>query len=109
MSVWELLHFCWGPQFRISSMKGGGRAGPGLLLTLPAPGEKTEGLMGVSELIVSTAVLGVLFSLLGAQPLLVVGFSGPLLVFEEAFFKVKTHPRPGLATFPAAPCPFSTG
>lgn len=44
--------------------------------------------MGVSELIVSTAVLGVLFSLLGAQPLLVVGFSGPLLVFEEAFFKV---------------------
>ncbi|XP_058156031.1 anion exchange protein 3 isoform X2 [Dasypus novemcinctus] len=50
-------------------------------------GEKTEGLMGVSELIVSTAVLGVLFSLLGAQPLLVIGFSGPLLVFEEAFFK----------------------
>lgn len=44
--------------------------------------------MGVSELIVSTAVLGVFFSLLGAQPLLVVGFSGPLLVFEEAFFKV---------------------
>lgn len=44
--------------------------------------------MGVSELIVSTAVLGVIFSLLGAQPLLVVGFSGPLLVFEEAFFKV---------------------
>lgn len=50
--------------------------------------------MGVSELIVSTAVLGVLFSLLGAQPLLVVGFSGPLLVFEEAFFKVKPAPLP---------------
>lgn len=51
--------------------------------------------MGVSELIVSTAVLGVLFSLLGAQPLLVVGFSGPLLVFEEAFFKVTALlPRP---------------
>uniref|UniRef100_A0A8C4WQ47 Anion exchange protein n=1 Tax=Gopherus evgoodei TaxID=1825980 RepID=A0A8C4WQ47_9SAUR len=50
-------------------------------------GEKTEGLMGVSELIISTSVLGFLFSLLGAQPLLVIGFSGPLLVFEEAFFK----------------------
>ncbi|XP_041924344.1 anion exchange protein 2b isoform X1 [Alosa sapidissima] len=49
-------------------------------------GEKTEGLIGVSELIVSTAIQGVLFCLLGAQPLLVVGFSGPLLVFEEAFF-----------------------
>uniref|UniRef100_A0AAY4DX23 Anion exchange protein n=1 Tax=Denticeps clupeoides TaxID=299321 RepID=A0AAY4DX23_9TELE len=49
-------------------------------------GEKTEGLIGVSELIVATSVQGMLFCLLGAQPLLVVGFSGPLLVFEEAFF-----------------------
>uniref|UniRef100_A0A4W5NWZ2 Anion exchange protein n=1 Tax=Hucho hucho TaxID=62062 RepID=A0A4W5NWZ2_9TELE len=49
-------------------------------------GEKTEGLIGVSELIVATAVQGILFCLLGAQPLLVVGFSGPLLVFEEAFY-----------------------
>ncbi|CAH2305344.1 anion exchange 3 isoform X2 [Pelobates cultripes] len=50
-------------------------------------GEKTQGLMGVSELIVCTSVLGVFFSLLAAQPLLIIGFSGPLLVFEEAFFK----------------------
>ncbi|XP_041103548.1 anion exchange protein 2-like isoform X2 [Polyodon spathula] len=49
-------------------------------------GEKTEGLMGVSELIISTALHGVVFCLLAAQPLLVVGFSGPLLVFEEAFY-----------------------
>ncbi|XP_054621545.1 anion exchange protein 2b isoform X2 [Dunckerocampus dactyliophorus] len=49
-------------------------------------GEKTNGLIGVSELIVSTAMQGVIFCLLGAQPLLVVGFSGPLLVFEEAFY-----------------------
>ncbi|XP_014862700.1 PREDICTED: anion exchange protein 2 isoform X2 [Poecilia mexicana] len=49
-------------------------------------GEKTEGLIGVSELIISTAVQGILFCLLGAQPLLVVGFSGPILVFEEAFY-----------------------
>ncbi|XP_052399172.1 anion exchange protein 2 isoform X1 [Carassius gibelio] len=49
-------------------------------------GEKTEGLIGVSELIVATCVQGVLFCLLGVQPLLVVGFSGPILVFEEAFF-----------------------
>lgn len=51
-------------------------------------GEKTDGLMGVSELIVSTATLGVLFSLLAGQPLLIIGFSGPLLVFEEAFYNV---------------------
>ncbi|XP_053739761.1 anion exchange protein 2a [Synchiropus splendidus] len=49
-------------------------------------GEKTGGLIGVSELIIATSVQGLVFSLLGAQPLLVIGFSGPLLVFEEAFF-----------------------
>ncbi|XP_032090911.1 band 3 anion transport protein isoform X2 [Thamnophis elegans] len=48
--------------------------------------EKTERLIGVSELLLSTAVQSGLFCLLGAQPLLVVGFSGPLLVFEEAFY-----------------------
>ncbi|XP_023573995.1 band 3 anion transport protein isoform X1 [Octodon degus] len=50
-------------------------------------GEKTGNLMGVSELLISTAVQGILFALLAAQPLLVVGFSGPLLVFEDAFFE----------------------
>ncbi|XP_053569229.1 anion exchange protein 2 [Bombina bombina] len=49
-------------------------------------GEKTRGLIGVSELIIGTCLQGVIFCLLGAQPLLVVGFSGPLLVFEEAFY-----------------------
>nr|CAD61187.1 anion exchanger 3 [Leucoraja erinacea] len=49
-------------------------------------GAKTEGLIGVSELIVSTSIMGIVFSLLGAQPLLIIGFTGPLLVFEEAFY-----------------------
>ncbi|NWI30835.1 B3AT protein, partial [Sula dactylatra] len=50
------------------------------------PGEKTNGMMGVPELLLSTCVQCVVFSILSAQPLLVVGFSGPLLVFEEAFY-----------------------
>ncbi|XP_066537949.1 anion exchange protein 2a [Hoplias malabaricus] len=53
-------------------------------------GEKTGGLIGVSELIIATSMQGIVFCLLGAQPLLVVGFSGPLLVFEEAFFSFCT-------------------
>lgn len=57
-------------------------------MLFPFEGEKTEGMMGVTELIVSTATLGVIFSLLAGQPLLIIGFSGPLLVFEEAYFKV---------------------
>ncbi|XP_010711962.1 anion exchange protein 3 isoform X2 [Meleagris gallopavo] len=41
----------------------------------------------LSPAITFGGLLGILFSLLGAQPLLVIGFSGPLLVFEEAFYK----------------------
>jgi solute carrier family 4 anion exchanger 2 len=69
---------------------------------VPVPsGEKTQNLIGVSELIISTALQGVVFCLLGAQPLLVIGFSGPLLVFEEAFFSV----RPFLSRSAALPLP----
>uniref|UniRef100_A0A4W6CM54 Anion exchange protein n=1 Tax=Lates calcarifer TaxID=8187 RepID=A0A4W6CM54_LATCA len=48
--------------------------------------DKTDKLMGVSELMISTSIQGVIFCLIAAQPVLVIGFSGPLLVFEEAFF-----------------------
>ncbi|TSK77084.1 Band 3 anion exchange protein [Bagarius yarrelli] len=47
--------------------------------------DKTEGWMGVSELLISTCAQGIIFCLFAAQPVLVIGFSGPLLVFEEAF------------------------
>ncbi|XP_062907472.1 anion exchange protein 3-like isoform X2 [Mobula hypostoma] len=62
-------------------------------------GTKTEGLIGVSELIVSTSAMGIFFSLFGAQPLLVIGFTGPLLVFEEAFYNVFSE-HPLLKTYP---------
>ncbi|XP_058263219.1 solute carrier family 4 member 1b (Diego blood group) [Hemibagrus wyckioides] len=48
--------------------------------------DKVDNMMGVSELMLSTAVQGVIFCLIAAQPVLVIGFSGPLLVFEEAFY-----------------------
>ena len=47
----------------------------------------------MSELIVATALQGIVFSVLSAQPLLVIGFSGPLLVFEEAFYTVSSPDR----------------
>uniref|UniRef100_A0A8C2EXK1 Anion exchange protein n=1 Tax=Cyprinus carpio TaxID=7962 RepID=A0A8C2EXK1_CYPCA len=47
--------------------------------------DKVDNMMGVSELMISTSVLGIIFCLIAAQPVLVIGFSGPLLVFEEAF------------------------
>lgn len=57
-------------------------------LMLFSTADKVENMMGVSELMVSTSVLGIIFCLVAAQPVLVIGFSGPLLVFEEAFFNV---------------------
>ncbi|XP_061605643.1 solute carrier family 4 member 1a (Diego blood group) [Phyllopteryx taeniolatus] len=48
--------------------------------------EKTHQMMGVSELMISTSVQGVIFCIIAAQPVLVLGFSGPLLLFEEAFY-----------------------
>ncbi|XP_022102508.1 anion exchange protein 3-like isoform X3 [Acanthaster planci] len=45
--------------------------------------EKTKKWMGVSEMIVSTSVCGMLFSLFSGQPLVIIGATGPLLVFEE--------------------------
>lgn len=50
--------------------------------------DKTEKMMGVSELMISTSIQGVIFCLIAAQPVLVIGFSGPLLLFEEAFYSV---------------------
>ena len=41
---------------------------------------------------VSTCIQGIIFCLISAQPVLVVGFSGPLLVFEEAFYAVCLQP-----------------
>lgn len=54
-------------------------------------------MMGVPELLISTSIQGIIFCFIAAQPVLVIGFSGPLLVFEEAFFAVsytaESHPH----------------
>lgn len=49
--------------------------------------DKTEHMMGVSEMMIATCVQGIIFSLFAAQPVLIIGFTGPLMVFEEAFFQ----------------------
>ena len=51
-------------------------------------GEKTEKYIGVSEMLIGVSVSGILFSLLGGQPILIIGFTGPILVFEESLYQV---------------------
>ena len=48
--------------------------------------EKTNRWMGVSEMIFATALSGVLFSLFAGQPLIIIGATGPILVFEKSTF-----------------------
>jgi len=50
--------------------------------------EKTNRWMGVSEMILATALSGVLFSLFAGQPLIIIGATGPLLVFEKSTFQL---------------------
>ena len=46
-------------------------------------GEKLEKWIGVSEMLVSVFSCGIIFALISGQPLLILGSTGPLLVFEE--------------------------
>ncbi|XP_038047086.1 band 3 anion transport protein-like isoform X2 [Patiria miniata] len=48
--------------------------------------DKTGNLMGVSEMVLGTAICGVVFALVSAQPLIIIGATGPLLVFEENLY-----------------------
>lgn len=46
--------------------------------------EKTHNLIGISETLLSTSFVGVAFHLLAGQPLVIIGTTGPLLLFDEA-------------------------
>ncbi len=45
-----------------------------------------------------TSVCGLLYTLLSGQPLVIIGVTGPMLVFEESLYQVKS-PRTALGDF----------
>ena len=51
-------------------------------------GEVTEQWMGVNELLLGTAIFGLMFALFAAQPLTIIGATGPILIFEGGLFQV---------------------
>lgn len=53
--------------------------------------DKTKNFIGISETLIATSVAGVFFSLFSGQPLLIVGTTGPLLLFDEALYNVTLH------------------
>ncbi|XP_066995941.2 band 3 anion transport protein [Anabrus simplex] len=49
-------------------------------------GNKTDNLIGISETLISTSAAGIVFSLLSGQPLIIIGATGPLLLFDESLY-----------------------
>ncbi|XP_063411589.1 band 3 anion transport protein-like [Mytilus trossulus] len=48
--------------------------------------EKTYDYLGVEETVISTSVCGIIFALLAGQPLMLIGATGPVLVFEQSLY-----------------------
>ena len=51
-------------------------------------GEATENQMGTMEVMVSGCICGIVFALFGGQPLLILGSTGPMLVFEKIIIQL---------------------
>lgn len=53
-------------------------------------GEKTSSLIGTSETLLSSCLVGMTFHALAGQPLVFVGTTGPLILFDESLFQFCT-------------------
>lgn len=51
--------------------------------------KKTNKNLGVMETLLATSMSGVIFGLFSGQPLMIVGTTGPILVFEQATYDVR--------------------
>uniref|UniRef100_A0A182JXV8 Anion exchange protein n=1 Tax=Anopheles christyi TaxID=43041 RepID=A0A182JXV8_9DIPT len=49
--------------------------------------DKTNNLIGISESLLSDSIVGMVFHLLAGQPLLIIGTTGPLVLFDEALYQ----------------------
>ena len=52
-------------------------------------GDYTNGMIGVSEVLATTSMCGIIYAMFAGQPLLIMGATGPILVFEEALYDVR--------------------
>ncbi|KAJ8974750.1 hypothetical protein NQ317_017020 [Molorchus minor] len=49
-------------------------------------GDKTDNYMGISETLLCTSLGGIIFAIFSAQPLVIIGTTGALLLFDESLF-----------------------
>ena len=55
--------------------------------------DKTSNRLGVNEMLIASSVNGFLFGFVSGQPLLILGPTGPFLVFEEMVYDVSKHEK----------------
>lgn len=53
--------------------------------------DKTDNLIGISETLIATSAAGIIFALLAGQPLIIIGSTGPLLLFDESLYSVSLN------------------
>lgn len=53
--------------------------------------KKTGGKIDASETILATGLFGIIFALLGGQPLTIISFTGPLIVFEKSIYELSKN------------------
>lgn len=54
-------------------------------------GDKTNNLIGISETLISASLVGAIFHFFSGQPLVIIGTTGPLLLFDEALYQFCTE------------------
>ena len=53
--------------------------------------DKTGGQLGVTEVIVAASACSILFALFAGQPIMILGATGPILVFEQSIYEVNIN------------------
>lgn len=52
---------------------------------------KTEKFLGVTEVIISASVCSIILGLFAGQPMMIIGATGPMLVFEQSIYDVSVQ------------------
>lgn len=50
--------------------------------------DKTEGWLGLTEVIVAASTCSIILGLFAGQPMMIIGATGPILVFEQSIYDV---------------------
>jgi len=57
--------------------------------------EKTNNAIGISETLIISCAAGIVYSLFSGCPLIIIGSTGPMLLFDDALFKFSESYLPG--------------